>query len=277
MRTSGFIVRKLNYSNLLAEADEIITDEELQEFEDTLAEGRIPDNLRIRDIWSHFKMYKTDSLMTTIFTYGGIALGVLGVVLVVYMGISRFCPRLVGKKVGFSPVNTGAGDRVNIKILNTGGTGDDEEHGTEMKTMNSEGTNTDEPLRERSTSMSVKSNVFTPKLSRHLINKMSREQRKAICESADMIRAVDGFKMYNTESEAESEDDEGAAGGGEKFKRVKFINATCRNCGKNVHDCLCRIGIVPDWKKNLCVNCMRSQEYCTCNKFEPFPIVHPLA
>ena len=195
------------------------------------------------------------------------------------MGISRFCPRLVGKQVGFAPVAipTAAGSGgVNLNI-STGG-GPPQDAGTEMSLMTpKEGTSATHQMRERSTSMSVKKVISTPKFSRMMIDKMSVEQRKAICESADLIRRKEGYRTYNTESEEEESEAETRNEREIQKKKVSFINASCRNCSKRVEACMCRAGVVPDWKRHLCVHCHRSEQYCNCEKFEAFPVLHPLA
>ena len=270
-RTSGLLVRKINYTEMLAGPSEIITEEELNEFEDALEEHRIPDNLSVGNMWHLFRHYQSGSLMTTIFKWGGLALGVLGIAMAIYMGISRFCPRLVGKQVGFSPVaqavGTGTGGGINIHVAAGGGQEDGGGNEFEMQERLGEGT---EDLEGDMSTAEKYKHVLTPKFSRKLISGMTRNQRKAICQSADMIRKVEGHKTYNTESDEES-------GNEDNEKKVELVTYSCRNCGKDVKLCKCRDGLVPDWKKELCVNCMKDEKHCSCEEFKKFPKYHPLA
>ena len=254
---------------MFSEPGKIVTEEELERFEKVLAgSGPIPDNLKVRDMWSHFKHYDSQSWMMTMMKWGGVALGVLGVVLVAYMAVSRFCPRLVGKQVGFALVGQEVpkpAATVRVEINNRQGDTDGDDAGdhnndgegdVELSDMSGHS-------RERATSMSVKGVLTSPTFSRKLIRKMSRAERKAVCESADIIRSIEGFKMYNTESEEETEDTE------LDQERKKKVVAICRNCGKDASDCLCATGLVPEWRKNTCLVCLKREKYCECeNGFE---------
>ena len=278
IRTSGYIVRKMNYTDLFSEPGRVVTPEELKKFEVTMGKNVIPDNLKVGDMWSLFKHYDSQSWIMEILKWGGLALGIGGVVLVVYMGVSRFCPRLVGKQVGFSPQNQQR-PGTTIKIFNDNRGNDDqrrEDHDEqELQEMNRDNDREDTTSRERSTSMSVKSALLkSPTFSRTLIGKMTQAQKKALCDSADVIRQVDGFKTYATESE-----DSEPEGDAKKIEAQGPLlhRSICRNCGKSANECQCATGLVPPWLKDSCVVCIKDKQHCDCKEFTPHGKYFPWA
>ena len=287
VRSSGYVVRKLGYEDMLNDDDQIITKEEIKRFEGLIKARKIPDNMKISHMWQLFKHYEANTWWTDLLKYGAIALGILMVVLLIFLGINHFCPRALGKQVGFQPppqASGAGGGGVTVQFGGVGNHDDDDPPGEEME------------LRERSTSMSVKSSFNTPTYSRRLISKMTKEERQSICETADLIRKTEGFRTYNTESEQESEGEEPHkeiilhppdCGCMVHQKNVKFKTCEecgkeysdtggvkdtctcihCRNCGRPAKVCLCVKGIIPDWQREICVACSMARKHCKCEKF----------
>ena len=134
MRSAGYIVRKLNYSELLSDNEKLISDEEIRRFEKMFKiDGiKIPDNLKIKDMKSLFEHYEGNETAMSWIQIGGIILGAVVAITIVYMIVSRFCPRMVGKSVGFQPVAKNPEDRVTVELKqtfrgNVGGGGSGEE------------------------------------------------------------------------------------------------------------------------------------------------------
>ena len=93
---------------------------------------KIPDNLKIKDMKSLFEHYEGNETAMSWIQIGGIILGAVVAITIVYMIVSRFCPRMVGKSVGFQPVAKNPEDRVTVELKqtfrgNVGGGGSGEE------------------------------------------------------------------------------------------------------------------------------------------------------
>ena len=269
IRSAGYIVRKLNYTKMFSRPDKIVTKEELERFEKALEGNKIPDGLRIGAMYDMFEHYDQSSFMSTILFYGGLALGVVVIAIMIYMGISRFCPRLVGKQVGVAYRAKDGG--INIKIDNRTGTPDDGHQdggGVELDSLTG-GHDEQREQRERATSMSLKRSIITPNSSRRLIRNMTVAQRKTVCESADRIRSVDGYRTYDTESEESGDESEK---GNKKVQFLKdkykgeFTNMVCKNCVKALEECRCAEGVIPSWQQGCCKFCMRDEEHCICEE-----------
>ena len=233
---------------MLASPGTIITEAEILRFEQAIRDNKIPKNLRIKDMWAHFQHYESSSFWMDLLKYGACAVGVCVVVTMIYLGINHFCPSVL-KKQGRGQ-RGGAGDNINISIgagagakgrlpVSTSPSGDDEP-GTEMQLLNRS---------ERSTSMSVQQSLIqSPSISRKLrVSGMSKDEKKNICESADIIRAAEGFKSYDTQSESEEEND--------TDPKVTFSVKTCPECKYVMGKCKCTI----------CKNCgLPYPELCKC-------------
>ena len=246
-RSAGYVLRQVVYERMLVSPGTIITKSEILEFEKAIRDNKIPKNLRIKDMWQNFEHYQSSSFWTDLLKYGAIAVGVCMVVTMIYLGINHFCPSVL-KKQGRGQKGGSGADNINISI--GGGVGNrsgvstspsgEEEPGTEMQLLSRS---------ERSTSMSVhQSLIQSPSISRKLrVSNMSKDEKRNICESADIIRAAEGFKSYDTQTESEGEDD--------SDPKVTFSVKTCPKCKYVMGKCQCTI----------CKNCgLPYPELCKC-------------
>ena len=267
VRTAGFTMRKLNFTDLLSTDDYVVTDEDVKAMEDVLEKEKIPDGLRVKHMWSLFKHYNTSKWWQDIMIYGLLAVaGVVAIMIGSYV-VNRLCQG----KVSSSASRTGVG---NFKFFFNTGTqqtdnkaNTEEGQGEEMVTFSP-----DSSRQERSTSMSGIMKYVplkTPQTSRRLINEMnwSKDEKRRIVNAYERLRAAEGIRTYATESESESESEPEPEGEKTKDKMVTFEHrhgGRCRSCVKEVCECVDDKGMRM-WHR-FCQTCDMHQNICNCDK-----------
>ena len=211
--------------------DKIITDEEMRRFEKLLEGEKIPDNLKINNMWDLFEHYETSSWWSDLFWYAAIAVGVVLVGLCVHAGMNPFCPRTPGKQSGSAMRGSNSGGMTTTNVNITTG-GSDGAEGEEMVFL---------PAvcnRERANGTDLeKTRVYSLNFS----GKMTPRGAQSLNVPAKVV------KPYGTEPEGEEENDA-------VIKSVKFnvchacskskCQCTCHNCGQLWDECVCSQGSV---------------------------------